>query len=207
MTKAWKQSLTGRAITVSRPAAGEIDVMIDLPETLARISRFDGAVPGGVYTVAQHCAVMADVILEETGDAHLAAIALLHDAHEFIIGDITTPAVEGLAEVEIELFGDSRIISVIAEAKRRADAAIFRACGTPLPTAEQVRIVKAYDTRMLATERRHLLANCPRRWNAAIEKAEPLRLRGALRIWPTARAADEYRARLKTLCPAAGRIA
>lgn len=200
------QSLTGRAITMARPEAREIDPLVDMPEMLARICRYNGAVPGGILSVAQHCAMMSDAILDETGDADLAAIALLHDAHEFIWGDITTPQAEGLAEIARELFGDveaDAIPMVIAAAKKRADAAIFRACGVPFPPSEaQLRVIKAFDLRMLATEKRQVLAVCGRRWAAAVERAQPIRMKGGLTLWPIARAADEYRRRLKTLCPA-----
>lgn len=203
------QSLTGRSITMARPDAREIDPITDLPEMLARITRFNGAVPGGILSVAQHCVMMADVVIEEVGDANLAALALLHDGHEYIWGNITTPQAEGLDEIAIELHGKNFagvISAVIAEAKRRADAAIFRACGVPYPpTAEQVRAIKSYDLRMLATERRHLLITSNKRWGARIEQAKPLAMRGAIKLWPIAKAAEEYRDRLRRLCPAVAR--
>ncbi|MEP9397953.1 hypothetical protein [Mesorhizobium sp. KR2-14] len=203
MTRAWMQTLSGRAITMAKPNAREIDPLLDLPEMLARIPRFNGAVPGGHYSVAQHSVMIADTILDDGGDADTAAVGLLHDAHEYIWGDLTTPAQDGLSEIEKELFGDSRVEAVIREAKRRADEAIYRACGVPWPPApQQVRTVKAYDMRMLATERRQLLSPCGRRWNAAIEKAEPLKMRGRLSPWSIARSADEFRNRLGQLCPA-----
>lgn len=200
------QTLSGRAVTMAAPAPRDIDPLLDLPESLARIGRFNGAVPGGIYTVAQHCVLMSDAILDEGGDAETARVALLHDAHEYIWNDITTPQADGLGEIEAELYGDSRIAGVIHEAKTRADRAIFSACGVPFPpTPQQVRVVKAYDLRILATEKRQLLSPSARRWSPRIEQAEPLRLRGGIRIWPTARAADEYRSRLVRLCPAVAR--
>lgn len=209
MTKAWMQSLSGRSITMSRPDAREIDPVLDLPEMLARITRFNGAVPGGIYSVAQHCVMMADAVIDETGDAELAALALLHDAHEFIWGDIITPQTEGLDEIAVETQGSQLagvIPAVIAEAKRRGDAAIFRACGVPFPpTPDQVRAIKAYDLRMLATEWRQLLATCPRRPPAAVERVQPIRMRGGIALWSIAKAAEEYRRRLVELCPAVAR--
>lgn len=206
MTRAWMQTLTGRALTMARPDPRDIDLLVDLPEQLARLCRYNGAVPGGILSVAQHCVVMSDVVLDDTGDADLAAIALLHDAHEYIWGDITTPSAEGLAEIAGEMFGAaaSQIVrQTIDAAKGRADAAIFRACGLPWPpTPAQERAIREYDLRMLATERRQALAACGRRWEAAVERAEPLRLRGGITLWPIARAADEYRKRLRQLCPA-----
>lgn len=206
MTRAWMQTLSGRAVTMARPEPREIDPLLDMPEMLARIPRFNGAVPGGNFSVAQHSVVIADAILEDSGDADTAAVGLLHDGHEYVWGDWTTPAQDGLAEIETELYGDSRIGAVIREAKGRADQAIFRACGVPWPpTPQQVRTVKLYDLRMLATERRQLLSPCGKRWSAVIEKAEPLKIRGALSPWSIAKAAEEFRNRLVQLCPAVNR--
>ncbi|MEO3997210.1 hypothetical protein [Mesorhizobium sp. CAU 1732] len=206
MTRAWMQTLSGRAIAMAKPEARDIDPLLDLPEALARICRYNGAVPGGVYSVAQHCVIMSDIILEEIGDADIATIALLHDAHEYIWGDITTPQMDGFAEIEAELYGDSRVTSIVAEAKRRADKAIFSACGVPWPpTPQQHRTVKLYDIRMLATERRQLLSPSVKRWAAVVEQAEPLKIRGRLPVWPVPKAADEYRSRLVRLCPAVAR--
>jgi len=207
MTRAWMHTISGRAITMAKPEAREIDVLLDLPETLAGIARFNASVPGGIYSVAQHCCLMADAALDdEAGDADLATLALLHDAHEYIWGDITTPQAQGLAEIEAELYGDSRVAAVIAEAKRRGDAAIFAACGVPWPPAPQMlRSLKEYDLRMMATERLQLLASTPKRWSAAVEKAQPIRMRGGITLWSVGRAADEYRRRLVELCPAVAR--
>lgn len=208
MTRAWMHTLTGRDIVISAPSQKSIDPLTDLPEMLARITRFNGAVPAGVYSVAQHCALMADWLLDETGDAELAAIALLHDAHEYVIGDITTPQAEALAEIEAEIFCDSRLKAVIDEAKRRLDKAIHAACGVPWPPApDHVRAVKACDLRMLATERAHMLSPSARRWAAVVENAAPLKMRGRISPWPVARAAQEYRSRLIALCPAVRRLA
>lgn len=206
MTRAWMQTLSGRAITMAKPDVRDIDPLLDMPEMLARIPRFNGAVTGGHYSVAQHSVLIADTILDDGGDAEAATVGLLHDAHEYIWGDVTTPAQDGLAELEVEMFGDSRFAQVLREAKQRADAAIFRACGVPWPPPPQiVRTVKAYDLRMLATERLQMLSPSSKRWNAVIERAEPLRMRGGITPWPIAKAAEEFHNRLVQLCPAVTR--
>lgn len=206
MTRAWMQTLSGRSVTMSRPYAHEVDPLLDLPETLARIPRFNGGVPGGNYSVAQHSCLIADAILDEGGDVDTAAVAILYDAHKYLWGDITTPARNGLAEIEAEMFGDSRVGSVIAEAKARGDQAIFKACGVPWPpTPQQLRTVHTFDLRMLATERRQILSPSGKRWSAAVEHAAPIAMRGGIKIWSIAKAADEYRERLMQFCPAVAR--
>jgi hypothetical protein len=191
---------------MAAPAVSEVDLSIDLPEMLGRVPRFNGGTVGGHYSVAQHSCLIADAILDETGDIETATIGLLHDAHEYVIGDITTPMVESLGEIEVELFatnGRPHIEVVIKEAKRRLDRAIFAACGVPWPPSDhQLRTVKAFDLRMLATEKRQLLAPPTKRWSARIEKAEPIRMRGRITLWSMVRAADEFRNRLRQFCPA-----
>ncbi|ESY72326.1 hypothetical protein X740_33295 [Mesorhizobium sp. LNHC221B00] len=88
----WKQTISGRAFPMTAFTALDIDLFGDVAEGLARICRFGGAVPGNPYSVAQHCVVGADAALEETRDANVAAYFLLHDAHEFVFGDMTKPA-------------------------------------------------------------------------------------------------------------------
>ena len=165
MTRAWAQTITGRAVTLARPDPADIDPLVDMPEALARLCRFNGAVPGGLYSVAQHCVLVSDAILDDRGDAELAAHGLLHDAHEYLLGDWTTPQVAALAEIEREMFppdgGMPRIHAAINIAKRRADEAIWRACGLPLPDDRQASIVHDFDRRMLMMERQHLLTVPP----------------------------------------------
>jgi 5'-deoxynucleotidase YfbR-like HD superfamily hydrolase len=77
----------------------DIDLFGDVAEGLARICRFGGHVPGNPYSVAQHCVIGADAAMEETRDANIAAYFLLHDAHEFVFGDMTTPVAKWLATI------------------------------------------------------------------------------------------------------------
>lgn len=63
-----------------------------IAQALSRIPRFNGLTGDfGVYSVAQHCVLGADVMYEEKGDLKLALRFLLHDAHEAFLGDISVP--------------------------------------------------------------------------------------------------------------------
>lgn len=205
----FKQTRSGRAFPLPGFTHADIDLDGDVPETLARICRYGGSVPGNAYSVAQHCVIGADAALEETGDPRLAAYVLLHDAHEAVIGDITTPVAKWLQSLAIELYGVDHagvIDGVIACAKAQLDLSVWRAAGLPRPGAAQQRVIAQYDLRLLATEKRQLLVPARRSWGAAIDAAEPLRIRGRLTAWPVARAAEEYRLRVRQLCPNAGRF-
>lgn len=203
----WQQTWSGRVFPLPTFSPDDVDLFGDVAESLARTCRYGGHVSGPAYSVAQHCVIGADAALDETGDANLAAYILLHDAHEFIVGDVTRPVQIWLQDIEQELFGSRNVVrSLIATAKARLDEVIWRAAGMPPPGRTYRQQIDDYDTRLLATERRQLLAPSLIGWGADVETAKPIRLRGALRAWPVARAADEYRARLETLCPAVRRI-
>ncbi|RWH88017.1 MAG: hypothetical protein EOR77_25845 [Mesorhizobium sp.] len=205
----WKQTITGRAFPMTGFTALDIDLYGDVAEGLARICRYGGHVPGNPYSVAQHCVVGADAALEETGDANIAAYFLLHDAHEFVIGDMTTPVARWLSTIAAELYGGSAhnmVETMIATAKARLDMVIWRAAGLPPPGKTYRAAIADFDLRMLATEQRQLLMPAPKSWGAAIDAARPIQMRGRLTAWPVAKAAEQYRDRLAQLCPNARRV-
>lgn len=203
----WKPTISGGAMTLASISANDIDLHGDVAETLARICRFGGAVPGNPYSVAQHCVVMADAAIDEIGDPSIAAFCLLHDAHEYVVGDIVTPVARWLSLLEAEIHGTTDVVrSLIATAKARIDAAVWRAAGLPQPRADQRTIIADYDIRMLAAEKRQLLMPSPRSWGTAIETARPIRMRGRITAWAPGKAAEEYRNRLDMLCPNARRV-
>ncbi|MBP0438447.1 hypothetical protein [Tianweitania sediminis] len=201
----WKQTISGRKFPLVSFTHEDIDLFGDCAETLARIGRYGGSVQGIPFSVAQHCVIGCDVALEETGDANLAAYFLLHDAHEYVFGDFTTPVAKWL-DVLAEDMGMGRVATpLINAAKERLDRAIWKAAGVPVPGKTYRAQVADLDCRMLATERRQLLMPSPASWGAAIENARPIRMRGALKSWSVARSADEYRDRLDRYCPNARR--
>ncbi|TIN84328.1 hypothetical protein [Mesorhizobium sp.] len=209
MTAIWKQTYSGRAFPMTGFTALDIDLYRDVAEGLARVCRFGGHVPGNPYSVAQHCVIGADAALEETRDANIAAYFLLSDANKFVLGDLVTPVVDWLDRIALEMHGPEAINlvpTILATAKERLNAAIWRAAGLPPPNNRQWRLVADFDVRLLATEQRQLLMPAPKSWGEAVDQAKPLRLRGRLTAWPVAKAAEEYRARLDKLCPNARRV-
>lgn len=205
----WKQTAHGRVFPLTGFDASDVDLFGDVAESLARICRFGGHMLGNPYSVAQHCVTGADAAFAEHGDANLAAYVLLHDAHEFIFGDMTTPVARWLSVLAAELAGDNagRLVPVlIATAKERLDRAIWKAAGLPPPARTYRTLVADYDLRLLATEQRQLLAPSRRSWGVEVDNARPIQLRGALKAWPVAMAAEEWRDRLGRFCPGAARI-
>lgn len=199
----WLPTGTGLVFDLLQPRAEMIDLKVDVAEALARVPRFAGHVRSGAYSVAQHSVMGADALWRETGRRDLAAAFLLHDGHEFVIGDITTPVAGALTRL-----GGPQVGRAIEYLKRQVDRAVFQAAGMEFPFAPDVAAaVKAMDWRMLATERRHLVAPTPLRWAAEVEAAKPIRLVGKFRVWPWPEAADEFRARLDAYLPRKKRTA
>ncbi len=205
----WKPTWSGRCFPLTGFGATDIDLFGDMPETLARICRYGGAVPGNPFSVAQHSVIGARAALEETGDAHLAAHVLLHDGHEYIVGDLTTPIADWWADLAVELFGPlaaGLMPQLIAAAKHRLDLAIWKAAGLTPPGQTYRRMIAEYDLRLLATEQRQLLNRQPKSWGMAVDQARPIRLRGRLTAWTVERSVGEFRDLLETLCPDAMRL-
>lgn len=206
----WVQTASGRAVDLLIPRPSDIDLAADVAPALAKICRFGGQVVSGPYSVAQHCVLGAEAVLEETGRADLAAAFLLHDAHEAYLGDMVTPVRRAImAEVARRTVGNGdEAAAMVAEAidalKDRFDFAVYVAAGLQpprlLPAADRA-VIAGMDLRMLDAERRQLLAPCRRDWG--LGDVRPVRLRGAIRPWPWPEAADRWLAALRRLWPAA----
>lgn len=93
VTRAWQLMLSGRRLDLLNPQ--EIDIEIDdIAHGLARVSRWNGQTAGKhAFSVAQHSLLVehiaAAVHADWTQEQQLAA--LLHDAAEYVIGDLISP--------------------------------------------------------------------------------------------------------------------
>lgn len=200
----WLQTASGRAFDLLNPDWRQVDFAVDVPDALARLARFTGHVPGGPYSVAQHCVIGADAVFNATRDKEAAAAFLLHDAHEAYLGDIATPIVAAMIDRAAATYGPdtgARIGETIRLIKIKLDEAIYKAAGIERARFAHHAIIKVYDIRMLATERAHLLVRSPQAWAPAVEAAAPLRLVGKISVWPWVKAAEEYRAALRRYLP------
>lgn len=85
--------LSGRRLNLLDPSPLDIEIE-DIAHGLARVARWNGQTTGAhAFSVAQHCVLVADIlpaIAARTGrEAQL--MALLHDAPEYVIGDLISP--------------------------------------------------------------------------------------------------------------------
>lgn len=195
----WTQTLNGKPFDLLDPTPDMVDFEV-IAKVLARTPRFGGHTLGGVLSVAQHCVVGADAIMQETGRKDWAGAFLLHDAHEAYIGDIGTPVVQALAaatSVDYPNYSNYIVPDAISELKLGIDSAIYTAAGLSWPLDSETHdVVKVYDTRMLITERN---ARCaPLSGGVEWPNAEPIK-DADCSYWPEELAASMYRALLLTI--------
>jgi hypothetical protein len=161
---AWLQTISGKAFDLSNPDPAMVDFEADVAPALAKLARFTGHTLGDIgYSVAQHCVLGAESILAATGSERLAALFLLHDAHEAYIGDIPTPLVQTLCEDDRRFKGRLDIL------KERLDSAIYDAADIAPPYAFEHNAIKRHDTAMMNAERASLKLPAPRSWGADID--------------------------------------
>jgi len=91
--RAWQRMLSGRRLDLLDPSPFDIEIA-DIAHGLARVARWNGQTKGAhAFSVAQHC-VLAEAIalaLKPNFSAKFRLAALLHDAPEYVIGDLITP--------------------------------------------------------------------------------------------------------------------
>jgi len=91
--RAWQRMLSGRRLDLLDPSPLDIEIS-DIAHGLARVARWNGQTSGEhAFSVAQHSllveALFSELVAEASPDARLAA--LLHDAPEYVIGDMISP--------------------------------------------------------------------------------------------------------------------
>jgi len=91
--RAWQRMLSGRRLDLLDPSPLDIEIA-DIAHGLARVARWNGQTSGEhAFSVAQHSllveALFRELVPAASADAHLAA--LLHDAPEYVIGDMISP--------------------------------------------------------------------------------------------------------------------
>ena len=91
--RAWQRMLSGRRLDLLDPSPLDVEIQ-DIAHGLARVARWNGQTKGEhAFSVAQHCVLVERLTAELkpglTRGARL--MALLHDAPEYVIGDLISP--------------------------------------------------------------------------------------------------------------------
>lgn len=111
--RAWQRMLSGRRLDLLDPSPLDIEIE-DIAHGLARVARWNGQTKGPhAFSVAQHCLLVERIVSNEEPALERPArlAALLHDAAEYVIGDMISPfkAALGLDYKDFE----NRLLSAI----------------------------------------------------------------------------------------------
>ena len=190
--RAWQRMLSGRRLDLLDPSPLDIEIA-DIAHGLARVARWNGQTRGAhIFSVAQHTLLVEAVMREQTPrlDVGFRLAALLHDAPEYVIGDMISP-------FKAVLGGDYKAV------EKRLLAAIHIRFGLPpVLSAEIERQIKEADKGAAYLEATEL---------AGFAKAEAKRLFGRdpglpistrqdyLTPWTAAKAEKRFLARFKAL--------
>jgi uncharacterized protein len=189
--RAWQRMLSGRRLDLLDPSALDIEIE-DIAHGLARVARWNGQTSGAhIYSVAQHCSLVEALARERTPRLDRASrlAVLLHDAPEYVIGDMISPfkAVIGDAYKAVE---------------RRLLAAIHRRFGLPQSTPELEQLIKAADRQAAFLEATRLAGFSiaeARRFFGRPPRISPSMERAYLKPWPAETAEKRYLERFRKL--------
>ncbi|MGU3541150.1 hydrolase [Methylobacterium sp. A54F] len=188
--RAWQRMLSGRRLDLLDPAPADIEIA-DIAHGLARVARWNGQTAGPhVFSVAQH-----SLLVERIGNALSPGLAdaervelLLHDAPEYVIGDIISPFKAAI--------GDG-----YKAVERRLLAAIRARFGLPEPSPAFAELVKRADRAAAYHEATRLAgfsADEAGRFFGAPGTLDP-EAAALAEPWPTARAEQRFLARFHAL--------
>jgi uncharacterized protein len=92
-SRAWQRMLSGRRLDLLDPSPLDIEIS-DIAHGIARVARWNGQTGGDhAYSVAQHSLLVEEIAarIVPSCTAQLRLAALLHDAPEYVIGDMISP--------------------------------------------------------------------------------------------------------------------
>jgi 5'-deoxynucleotidase YfbR-like HD superfamily hydrolase len=190
--RAWQRMLSGRRLDLLDPSALDIEIE-DIAHGLARVARWNGQTGGThIFSVAQH-----SLLVEALARARVPGLdrtrqlaVLLHDAPEYVIGDMISPfkAVLGDAYRAVE---------------RRLLVAILRRFGLPAKSAPDLeKLIKIADREAAYLEATRLAGFAAAeaiRFFGRPPAISPAMERDYLKPWPAETAQARYLERFKRL--------
>ena len=91
--RAWQRMLSGRRLDLLNPSPLDIEIE-DIAHGLARVARWNGQTSGDhAFSVAQHSLLVESLCVHFSPklDRRWRLAALLHDASEYVVGDLISP--------------------------------------------------------------------------------------------------------------------
>src|SRR5215470_16413803 len=133
--RAWQRMLSGRRLDLLDPSALDVELE-DIAHGLARVARWNGQTVGAhIFSVAQHTLLVETIARARTPgfDKRARLAILLHDAPEYVIGDMISP-------FKVVMGGSYKVVE-----RRLLDAIHLRFGLPPDLPPEVVAISKAAD--------------------------------------------------------------
>jgi 5'-deoxynucleotidase YfbR-like HD superfamily hydrolase len=187
--RAWQRMLSGRRLDLLDPSPLDVEIE-DIAHGLARVARWNGQTNGPyIFSVAQHSLLVEALARAKQPrlDARIRLAVLLHDAPEYVIGDMISPFKA--------VIGDS-----YKAVEKRLLGAIHLRFGLPaaLPAATTASI-KAADRQAAYLEATRLAGFGPteaRRFFGPEPEISHAMERDYLTPWPAETAANRYALRI-----------
>lgn len=191
--RAWQRMLSGRRLDILNPSPLDVEIE-DIAHGLARVARWNGQTHGAhIFSVAQHTLLVEAVLRQQMPrvDHSIRLAAMLHDAPEYVIGDMISP-------FKVVIGGSYKAV------EKRLLAAIHLRFGLPatLP-AEITQLIKAADMGAAYLEATHLAgfgAAEARRLFGRDPKLPPATEKDYVTPWSAGRAEKQFLARFRALC-------
>jgi 5'-nucleotidase len=153
--RAWQRMLSGRRLDLLDPSPLDIEIE-DIAHGLARVARWNGQTQGeNAFSVAEHCLLVESIVgdLAPQLDRRFRLAALIHDAPEYVIGDLISPfkaalsldykafEMKLLAAIHLRFGVSAELPEEITKLIKRADklAAYYEAIGLAGFSREEAR--------------------------------------------------------------------
>ena len=91
--RVWQRMLSGRRLDLMDPSPLDVEIE-DIAHGLARVARWNGQTTGAyAFSVAQHSVIVETLVrkLKPGVTPSMQLMALLHDAPEYVVGDMISP--------------------------------------------------------------------------------------------------------------------
>jgi len=193
--RAWQRMLSGRRLDLLDPSPFDIEIE-DIAHGLARVARWNGQTIGEhAFSVAQHSLVVEEIAahIRPGLEPKWRLAALLHDASEYVIGDMISPfkSALGVSYKEFEA---------------RLESAIHVRFGLPPKTPQTIKALIKKADKACAFFEATQLAGFDRKESLQIFGAPPAGYDLIIDPQPPALAQQRYLERYQVLAEAVGII-
>lgn len=189
--RAWQRMLSGRRLDLIDPSPLDIEIE-DIAHGLARVARWNGQTRGDhIFSVAQHSVLVEQIArtIQPTLTDRIRLAVLLHDAAEYVIGDMISP-----------------FKSIIGESYKGVEARLMMAVHVrfglpPRLSADQQKLVKRADRICAYMEATQLAGFSHEEARSVFGRPHGLPATLDLVPWPSLEAERRFLRRYRELAP------